>query len=398
MGILQAISNATSGVFADQWKDIYTAGAFDEHTVVAPGVLKGTNRGRGSNVRGSDGVISSGSKIYVPENTAAFVFSQAGIETVVTTPGGYEYRDGEESIFNNGQVLSLLSQVADRVGYGGISVNEKRLAFVNMREIRAIPFGTHGPQVYNDMYYKCDLEIYAYGTFSIKVTDAQTFIRNFVPAGVFNYSLDFPAARAQLLSEFLQSFIVALNGLSKTYRVSQLPSQAKEIAEGVTGDANYVGTWPDRFGFELVKVGIENIEFSEDSRQLVKQFSANRMSVSAFEESSQQASNIAAQQKIAHGIEANGLGDGGGMVFGMNVARGLNAQTAQVSVDSVAGGAGAGVQMGAQAVQAAQPAAQPAQMSIDEQIESVKKLKELLDIGVLSQEEFDIKKKEIMGF
>lgn len=37
-------------------------------------------------------------------------------------------------------------------------------------------------------------------------------------------------------------------------------------------------------------------------------------------------------------------------------------------------------------------------MSLDEQIEIMKKLKELLDGGILSQEEFDLKKKEIMRF
>lgn len=33
----------------------------------------------------------------------------------------------------------------------------------------------------------------------------------------------------------------------------------------------------------------------------------------------------------------------------------------------------------------------------DEQIEAIKKLKDLLDLGVLSQEEFDAKKKELLG-
>lgn len=33
----------------------------------------------------------------------------------------------------------------------------------------------------------------------------------------------------------------------------------------------------------------------------------------------------------------------------------------------------------------------------DEQIETIKKLKDLLDLGVLSQEEFDTKKKELLG-
>lgn len=36
-------------------------------------------------------------------------------------------------------------------------------------------------------------------------------------------------------------------------------------------------------------------------------------------------------------------------------------------------------------------------MSLDEQIEIVKKLKDLLDAGILSQDEFDAKKREILG-
>ena len=36
-------------------------------------------------------------------------------------------------------------------------------------------------------------------------------------------------------------------------------------------------------------------------------------------------------------------------------------------------------------------------MSFDDQIEMLKKLKELADAGILSQDEFDRKKKEIMG-
>ena len=370
MGILKAVADSVSSSLADQWKDIYTAGQFDEHTAVAPGVLKNTNRRFGSNVNGLDGVISNGSRIFVPENTAAFVFSQAGIETVVSTPGDYEYRDGEESIFDNPNVSALVNQVADRIGFGGVPVAEKRVAFVNLREIRHIPFGTRGPQVYNDLYYKCDLEVYSYGTFSIRIIDPERFVRNFVPANVFSYSFDFPAARKQILSEFLQSFIVALNSLSGEYRIAQLPAQAAEIANLVALDKSNAGSWPERFGFEVVKVGIENIEFSPDSRQLVKEFASNRMHMQAFEETSQRASNIAAQQKIAQGVQNYGLGDGGGMLFGMNLASNMTPRGEGVS---------------------------GSRMSFDEQVETLKKLKELLDAGILSDDEFDAKKKEIMG-
>lgn len=370
MGILKAVTDSVSGTLADQWKDIYTARPFNEHDAIVPGTLKNTNRGRGANLYSSDGVITNGSRIFVPENTAAYVFSQAGIETIVTESGNYVYESGEESVFHDG-IESIINQVIDRVAYGGEPVTEKRIAFVNLREIRHIPFGTRGPQVYNDLYYKCDLEVYSHGLFSIKITDPTIFLRNFVPANVFNYSFDYPAARKQIIAEFLQSFIVALNSLSNTYRISQLPAQASEIAKRVAADSENAGSWPERYGFKVVKVAIENIEFSADSRELVRKFSENRMNMQAYEESSQRASNIAAQQKIAQGIQDNGLGDGGGMLFGMNLARGMTPRGEGVTGGSV--------------------------LPLDEQIEAVKQLKELLDEGVLSQEEFDAKKKEIMG-
>ena len=158
MGLLKAVSDSVSGVFSDQWKDIITAGSFDEHTVVAPGCLKNTDNGRGQNTRGSNGVISNGSKIFVPENTAAFIFSQSGIENIITIPGEYEYQNGEDSIFNgDGIKKSIFKQAKDRIGYGGISSTQKEIAFVNLREIRDIKFGTRGPQIYNDIFYGCDL-------------------------------------------------------------------------------------------------------------------------------------------------------------------------------------------------------------------------------------------------
>lgn len=371
MGILRAFGSAVSGTFADQWKELITAGTFDEHTVVTPGILKTKNNGRGVNTNGSDGVISNGSKIFVPENTAAFIFSQAGIENIITTPGGYEYQDGESSIFNgDGVMKSVFKQVGDRIGYGGISSTQKEIAFVNLREIRDIKFGTRGPQVYNDIFYGCDLEIYAYGSFSIKVTDAEKFVKNFVPANVTHYSFDDKNVRAQLTSDFLQSFIVALNSLSGEYRISQIPSRANELSLRISNDPINAGSWNERFGFEIVKVSIENIEFSPASRELINTYNTNKMNLSAYESVSQRASNIAAQQKVATGIQNNGFGDMGNMFLGMNMAQNVNSNAEMKP---------------------------KAAMSFDEQIETLKKLKELVDMGVLSQEEFDAKKKEIMN-
>ncbi len=390
MGIIDAAFDSFSGTLADQWKDIVTAGKFDERTVVAPGIRKATQDGYGYN-HGQADILSNGSIIYVPENTAAFVFSQSGIEEVITESGGYEYRNGQLSVFDKqsredaGIVRTIFSQTAQRIGFSGMSPDDKRVSFVNLRELRGIKFGTHGPLAYNDSFYGTDLEIYSYGLFSIKVVDAVKFVRNYLPANVGSYSFDSLETRKQLVAEFLHSFIVALNSLSAEYRISQLPSQADAIAASIASESANAGTWPERFGIELCGIAVENIEFSEDSRELVRAFSEKKMNVKAYEGVSAEAGNMAAQQMIAEGVRDKGLGEGGNMLFGLGFAGGLNPQNAsQVAAAGVA-----------QTAPAASSTTQA--QSLDEQLETLKKLKELVDMGVLTQEEFDAKKKQMLG-
>ena len=150
----------------------------------------------------------------------------------------------------------------------------KKIAFVNLREIRDIKFGTRGPLMYNDLFYGIDLEVLAFGSFTLKVIDAERFIKNFVPANATYYSFDDQKTRAQILAEFIQSFTVALNALSTTYRISRLPAQANEIAMKISGDSSNAGTWMERFGFTIVSIAIESIEFSPESKELVKVYSS----------------------------------------------------------------------------------------------------------------------------
>lgn len=368
MIITKALKDATISTFADQWKEIITAGYFDEHTVVVPGILKTKNMGRGVNDPGSEGIISNGSKIYVPENTAAFIFDQSAIENIILLPGGYEYQEGDKSVFNgDGLIHSVAGQIIKRIGFGGITPNNKEIAFVNLREIRGIKFGTRSPQIFHDPAYGVDLEICAYGSFSVRVADPELFIRNYVPAKRTRYSFDEPQAQEQIVSEFLQSFSVALTSMSGKCRVSQLISMENEFTSSMEKDTDNVGTWRKRFGFELVKASIENIELSDESKALIQMYASKKMEMGAFNDISQKASDIYAQQKIAQGIQDKGLGDMGGMIFGIDFMRNLTST--------------AGVK----------------ERTVEQQIDIVKKLKEAFDAGILTKDEFEAKKKEVLN-
>lgn len=369
MGLMLAFTGALGGTFADQWRDIIVPGKFGERTVVAPGTLKTDNRGRGSNFRASDGVISNGSKIFVPENTAAFVLAQGGIEEVVTQPGGYEYRNGAASILSgDGVSRSIFAQIGHRFSFGGEPDDLKQVAYVNLRELRGIAFGTQGPTIYHDKFYGVDLALISHGTFSVQVIDPTRFVRSYLPPNAISYSFDDQDARGQLMSEFLQAFLVALSELSSTYRINDLPAHSNDVVLAMAGSLRRSSDMEGRFGLRVVGVGIESIQLTPKSLEVVERYARSRTDMHVYQGISREVADVAAQQKIAEGIREHGLGNGGGMVLGMSLAGDLSG-----SSGSLASG------------------------SLEKQVAMVRKLKELLDSDALTQEEFDAKKREVLG-
>lgn len=370
MKFFKGLGDAFHGTVNDQWQDIITAGRFDERLAVAPGVPVGHDGSHGVNTHPTNGVISNGSLIRIPEATVAIILDQAGISKVITTPGEYEFEDGEVSVFAGDGIGEALSSMTERLRFGGQAVEQYQVLFINRRELRGIKFGTNGAIMYHDNFYGVDLQLVVRGTYAIKITDPELFVREYLPANKIRYSFDDLDARTQIAGEFLQSLTNAIGKLSATYRISALPAQTETVVDSILQDANNAGSWESRFGFKLVNVGILALNLTPESAALVQQFGADRMHLSVYEDISQHAANVAAQKNVSEGVKEHGLGDVGGMVYGMNFANGLNPSNAQA--------AGNG-------------------MSIDEQLKTVAKLKELCDAGVLTQAEFEAKKREVLG-
>ena len=95
---------------------------------------------------------------------------------------------------------------------------------------------------------------------------------------------------------------------------------------------------------------------------------------------------------IAEGVRDNGFGDAGGMMFGMGLAGMLNPRNA-----SVESAAGEGLSSGGEPRKGSAENDAGASRTLEDQVETIKKFKELLDAGILTQEEFDAKKHEILG-
>ena len=157
MGFIQAFVGSISASFADQWKDFLAPMPnITPTTAIFPAVAQGTNNGRGQNTKGSENIITNGSKIVVPEGTALITIQDGAITGCIAEPGGYTYSSDDpnsRSLFaGNGIIASTLSQSWERVKFGGVPGSQQLAFYVNLKEIPNNRFGTQSEIYWDDMY------------------------------------------------------------------------------------------------------------------------------------------------------------------------------------------------------------------------------------------------------
>ena len=124
MGLIQAAIGALGGTLADQWKDFYTVpGGLATTAALFAAVPQGQNAGRGSNTHGSEGVISNGSRILVPEGYGLVLMQDGAITGFAAQAGAYEWnseaQDSQSIFAGNDIVSSTVITSWERFKFGG---------------------------------------------------------------------------------------------------------------------------------------------------------------------------------------------------------------------------------------------------------------------------------------
>ena len=414
MGFIQAVKGSIGGSLADQWKDFYgpksnvsaTAGVF-------PGVPMGTNNGRGANYKGNENIITNGSKIVVPEGTALVTIQDGAITGIITEAGGYEYTNDNpnaKSIFaGDSPVDALVKQSWERFKFGGVPGTQQLIFYVNMKEIPNNRFGTQSEIYWDDAYFGTQVGAVTRGTYTLKIADPILFIKNFVPvvfvspgAPEFDFAdMDNPAGE-QLFNEVVGSLSAAFsnytNDPSKGNRMSRIQGDQIGFAQALSKAVDDGYQWRQDRGLEIVKTAIMSIEYDEDTKLMMKD-------VKRADALSGTRGNSFMQQAVARGMQAAGeTGGGANMAFmgmGMgaagNVMGGMQqpnnpgtyqpgfGQQPQQPNDQMHGQHPNDQMYGQQPQQPVDPTAKLIEM------------KKLLDAGVITQEEFDRIKMQLLG-
>lgn len=406
MGFIKAFTGALSGSFADQWLDFYlpdpsvtaTAGIF-------PAVKKASNNGRGENTKGNENIISDGSKIIVPENTALITMEEGAITGIVAEAGGFIYssdNENSQSIFaGDGIGASLIQSTWEKIKFGGQAGAQQLAFYVNLKEIPNNRFGTQSEIYWDDAFFGTQVGAVTRGTYTLKIVDPLLFVKNFVPqkylvanAPIFDFQDMDNDAGEQLFNEVVGSLSAAFsnytNDPSRGNRMSKIQGDQIGFAKSLTQAVEDAYQWSSDRGLTIVKTAILAIEYDDDTKALMSD-------VKKADALSGNRGNSFFQQAAARGMQNAGENGGGtGMAFmgmGMNAVGNVMGQTQQGqnpnSYQPNFNPQGQVENNNGQTSQVNQNQEDPTEKLI--------KMKKLLDSGVITQEEFDKVKHELLG-
>ncbi|MDH2443240.1 SPFH domain-containing protein [Amnibacterium sp. CER49] len=395
MGLIAAAVGAVGGTFADQWKDFYTVpNGLPATAAVFPAVPRGTNAGRGSNTRGSDNVITNGSKIVVPPGYGLVLMEDGAITGFASEPGGYEwssYAQDSQGIFTSGDVVdSLILTSWERFKFGGRPSSQQQAFFVALKELPNNRFGTQSEIYWDDAYLNAQVGAITRGTYTLRIVDPILFVKSWMPAAylqngrVFDFTDRDNDAATQLFNEVVGSlapaFSMYTNDPAKGNRITRIQQDSTGFAQSLSAAVEANHQWRTARGLEIAQVAIVAIEYDANTRELLR-------TVQRADALSGARGNANLQASVAQGFESAGENAGTGGILGMGFAAGA---AGLGGLQQPVAGVAASSPSEPQAPAAAAPAA-------EDPVVVLTRAKQLLDAGLITQEDYDAAKAKALG-
>lgn len=215
---------------------------------------------------------------------------------------------------------SLIKQSWERFKFGGIPGSQQLLFYVNTREIPNNRFGTQSEIYWDDAYLGTQVGAVTRGTYTLRIVDPVLFIKNFVPvsylvagAPEFDFAdMDNPAGE-QLFNEVVGSLSAAFsnytNDPSKGNRMARIQGDQIGFATSLSAAVESAYQWRSSRGLEIIKTAILAIEYDEGTKALLEDVKKADALAGAR-------GNSFFQQSAARGIQAAGeSGGGSGLAF-----------------------------------------------------------------------------------
>ena len=264
MGLIKALSGATTSALGDQFKEFVTCPTIAKNVIIQKGVV---NHGEG-NKNPSEGIISNGSTIAVPQGMAMMIIDNGEIKEFTAEAGTFYYdTSSEPSIFTGGLgkgIIDTFKTIGKRFTYGGQTAKDQRVYFVNLLTITGNKFGSPQPKKITDEKYGM-LEVTFFGEYAFKVVDPILLVNNVIGANPEDTVTYEEVVGSQLQAKFVEQVTQAISVVMRKHKVSF--GDISLYNSDISNEMNVClyESWRKNYGLEITDVAIGDINLTADS-------------------------------------------------------------------------------------------------------------------------------------
>lgn len=297
--------------------------------------------------------IKDASKLIVGPGQGCIFVYQGKVESVITEEGMTDLKTGNIPFWTTITKFMQFFESEHKVG----------IFYFRKAKILDNKWGTSSVVKYIDPVYKFPVGLRVFGNYSYKIAEPKAFFVNVV-AGKENYlAKDIQDVIGARLTQPLTDYLAEAK-----FSYADLDANREELAEGINEKLIPVF---NKLGFEITDFRIEGTNFDDDTMKRI-----NRIA------------DMMAEQHASQAV-------------GMNYAQVQQLEALRDAAKNEGGMAGMGVGLGAgvglgQAMSGAFAGQLQQPPQAEDPMQKLEKLKQMLDKELISQDEYDAKKKEIL--
>lgn len=317
--------------------------------------------------------LTLGAQLIVNQAQEA-VFVKGGQALDVFGPGTHTLSTGN---------LPLLRRLVN-LPFGQRSPFTAEVWYVNKHAKRDMGWGTPGPIQIMDPIYGFPVTVRGFGKWGLRIQDSRNFITQLV--GTLQ-TADSGRIHEYFIGEISQRFSDALATCLVGQKVSVFEAATKlNELSGFTQEA--IAKEFHRFGIEVVNFNVQRVSIPEEEVTKFQEAFGEKLRANAIGTANKQAYQMMRTFDTLEKAASNESGAAGGLLAGgLGLGMGL----------------GAGVPVGQKLGQSINPSPEPGQSETppaappSDPMAKLQKLKQMLDGGLISQDDFEAKKKDILS-
>ena len=268
MGLIKALTGATSTALGDQFKEFVNCPTIEKNVLIQRGIV---THGKG-NTNPSEGIISNGSTIVVPQGMAMMIIENGEIKEFTAEAGTFYFdTSSEPSIFTGGLgkgIIDTFKTIGKRFTYGGQTAKDQRVYYVNLLTITGNKFGSPQPKKITDEKYGM-LEVTFFGEFAFKVVDPILLVNSVIGANPQDTITYEEIIGSQLQSKFVEKVTQAISVVMRKNKVSfgDIGMYNSDISDEMNVCLDE--SWKQKYGLEVTDVALGDINLTDDSMKKV---------------------------------------------------------------------------------------------------------------------------------